>query len=328
MKERIVEYLSCPECNNDLRLKATSLSNGEVKEGYLICKGCNKEYPITNFIPRFVPKKSYVESFGLEWSMHSRTAVDKFNGTHISHDRFYDTTNWDKDLRGQKILEVGCGSGRFTEVALEAGAEVFSFDYSSAVDSNLANNNSENLHLFQADLYKIPLKKGMFDKIFCLGVLQHCPDVRGAFMSMVPYLKENGEIVIDVYKKTLKSYFVPRYYLRTITKRMNHEQLYKICRKWVPVMLPIKRKLKKVPLFGLVHIFIPVANYFDNLKLDDEQMIEWSILDTFDILSPKYDQPQTKSDVINWFTETGLKDVVVRVGGNGIIGKGVRKSCR
>ena len=39
-----------------------------------------------------------------------------------------------------KICEVGCGAGRFTEIMLEAGAEIVSIDLSDAVEANYQTN--------------------------------------------------------------------------------------------------------------------------------------------------------------------------------------------
>ena len=39
-------------------------------------------------------------------------------------------------MRGELILEAGCGSGRFTEHLLETDATVISIDASIAVDEN------------------------------------------------------------------------------------------------------------------------------------------------------------------------------------------------
>ena len=63
---------------------------------------------------------------------------------------------------------------------------VFSFDYSNAVDANYKNNGDfQNLYLFQANIFALPLKNDFFDKIFCLGVLQHTPNPQKAFFSFV-----------------------------------------------------------------------------------------------------------------------------------------------
>ena len=56
------------------------------------------------------------------------------------YDRLFNVTGWDKRLKGEKILEVGSGAGRFTEILLGTGAEITSFDYSNAVTANYNNN--------------------------------------------------------------------------------------------------------------------------------------------------------------------------------------------
>jgi SAM-dependent methyltransferase len=194
MKESMIERLYCPDCHKKLECEIIKIDCGEIREGTLVCNSCFKKYHIRNYIPRFVKADNYASSFGFEWNRHARTQIDKFNGTNISQDRFYRETNWNpEDLENQKILEAGCGAGRFTQIITETGAEVYSFDLSNSVDACLRNNGlAENHHIFQANIYEPPFQKEYFDKIFCFGVLQHTPDVRKAFLSLIPYLKEGG----------------------------------------------------------------------------------------------------------------------------------------
>ena len=326
MKESIIGSLCCPQCRKELECEITKIESGEIKEGTLTCNNCFKKYLIRNYIPRFVEEDNYASSFGFEWNTHARTQIDKFNGTNISRDRFYHETNWNpEDLKNQKILEAGCGAGRFTQIAIEAGAEVYSFDLSNSVDACLQNNGlTENLHIFQANIYELPVQKEYFDKIFCFGVLQHTPDVRKAFLSLVPYLKEGGEIVIDVYKKSLGSYLCPKYYLRLLTKRIDDEKLYRIVCRIVPILLPVSIGLRKIPVFGrYLSYIIPVANYKSILPIKDEDLLDWAILDTFDWLSLRYDKPQTITAVTNWFIEADLTNIHVTSPGT-IVGRGIK----
>ena len=326
MKESIIGSLYCPECREILECEVSRIERGEIKEGALICNNCFKRYPIRNYIPRFVEEDNYASSFGFEWNKHVRTQIDKFNGTNISRDRFYRETNWNpKDLKNQKILEAGCGAGRFTEIAIETGADVYSFDLSNSVEACLSNNGlAENLHIFQASIYELPFQKEYFDKIFCFGVLQHTPDVRRAFLSLVPYLKSGGEIVVDVYRKSLGSYLSPKYYLRFLTNRIDDEKLHRIVTRMVPKMLPLSIGLRKIPVLGrYLSYAVPVANYKGVLPIKDENLLEWAILDTFDLLSPKYDNPQTITTVKDWFIEAGLINIQVTTHGV-IVGKGTK----
>ncbi len=149
-------------------------------------------------------------------------------------------------MDGVRILEAGSGAGRFTEVLLRTGADVYSFDYSSAVDANYANNGgAENLSLFQGNIFNIPFAERSFEKVFCLGVIQHTPDPELAFKSLARQVKPGGELVIDVYTKRLVSLLHWKYFLRPITTRMDKKQLYRFICSVVPLLLPITIALRK-----------------------------------------------------------------------------------
>jgi uncharacterized protein YbaR (Trm112 family) len=55
LKRDMVQLLACPECLNDLELKVEREIKGDVKEGLLICKACNRKYPISKGVPNFIP---------------------------------------------------------------------------------------------------------------------------------------------------------------------------------------------------------------------------------------------------------------------------------
>lgn len=197
MKKENLQYLACPYCGGNLEISSIYQREGDIiKSGNLSCVVCQKTCEIVNYIPRFVPTRNYASSFGLEWLKHSRTQYDSYSGICDSETRFFNETRWPIDLGGQVILEVGRGSGRFTEQAASTGAFVISMDYSCAVEANYASNATKpNVMIVQGDIYSMPFKKPLFDKLFCFGVLQHTPDVRKAFMSLPPFLKPGGELV-------------------------------------------------------------------------------------------------------------------------------------
>ena len=70
------------------------------------------------------------------------------------------------------ILEVGSGSGRFTEQAAKTGATIISCDYSYAVEANFASNGkNDNVLIVQADLYHMPFGEiiltNFFVSVYC-----------------------------------------------------------------------------------------------------------------------------------------------------------------
>jgi SAM-dependent methyltransferase len=280
-------------------------------------------------VPRFVPSESYTASFGFQWNQFPTLQIDKVMNNNLSRDRFYATTGWSPHLEGQRILEAGCGAGRFTQLALETGAEVFSFDLSRAVEAAWKNNEgAPNLHLFQASIYQIPLRQGVFDKIFCMGVLQHCPDVKGAFMGLIPYLRDGGEVVIDVYRRWD---WVPplKYWARPLVRWMTSEDLFGLLRVAIPVLFDVKKTVNRVPGVGRrLAALVPIGplSHAPRLNYTEEELKQVKVLSAFDMLSPTFDQPQRMEDVRAWLDEAGLANVEVGPGYNGITAKGTRSN--
>ncbi len=328
MYRRALEFFACPNCGGQLQLERAGQagsSSEEVREGQLGCAGCSARFPIVRSLPRFVPSEAYAASFGYQWNTFDRIQLDQVMRNDLSRERFYATTGWPARLEGEKILEAGCGAGRFTELVAETGAEIFSFDLSNAVEANFKNHGqAKNAHIFQADIYRIPLRKGIFDKVYCMGVLQHCPDVKRAFLSLVPYLKPGGEIVIDVYQKNR---FVPalKYWVRPFVRSMRTETIHKLLSMTIPPAFELKKALYKVPVVGKpVGNLIPIGPVSHKPKLDytDEELKQVKILSALDMLAPVHDHPQTLDNVRAWCQEAGLADIEVRTGFNGINARG------
>src|SRR5215831_70341 len=219
----VTRIFVCPHCGNALSFRQ---SEGATPEFFC---ACGRTYAVSKGIPRFVPPDNYAASFGMQWNRHRRTQLDSFTSRPISRERLFAATRWPERLDGQCVLEAGSGAGRFTEVLLSTGAFVYSFDYSTAVDANFASNgHSDHVVLFQGDIFNIPLKPSTFDKVLCLGVLQHTPDPARAFRSLVAQVRPGGELVVDLYAKRLTALVSWKYLLRPITKRMNAERLYRV----------------------------------------------------------------------------------------------------
>ena len=284
--------------------------DGRLKEGELIDVAGKHRVPVRNFIPRFV-ESGYADSFGEQWNRYRSVQIDGENKLGLTASRFYKWTGWKKEeLKGLKILEAGCGAGRFTQVMLDAGADVYTFDLSSAVDACWKTNGpNDNLVLLQADIYRIPFRKNFFDRVFCYGVLQHTPDPEAAFHALIPYLREGGKISIDCYRREslLGSRWASKFLWRPLTTRIPRSKLVKIVEWYIPKWLPVDSLLARIPIAGkyLVRI-VPCWNYNGMLPLNPEELRSWAILDTFDALSPKYDFPQTPNEISRWFTVDGL----------------------
>lgn len=316
--------LCCPFCSGNLTLPEADYKFSRVQSGTLKCDSCFQSYPIVNYIPRFVQSDNYAQNFGLQWNRFANTQLDSCSGHPISADRFFKTTGWQREaMGGKRVLDVGCGAGRFTEIALSACAQVVAVDYSNAVDACWGNfiHNSK-LDVVQADIYHLPFAPGEFDYVYCLGVLQHTPNVGAAFAEISRLPRSGGKLVIDVYPKLMRNVFFSKYWLRPVTRHLEPSNLLSICERLVDIFYPLSCAIGKIPIVGKkLRYLIPIANYEGVYPLTPRQLRDWAILDTFDMLAPMYDKPQTGNAVKQWFMQSEFQHIqVFRYGG--YVGRG------
>ncbi len=284
------------------------------KEGTEYKDNQGNSFPIINGVPRFVPEDNYTNSFGFQWNKFQKTQIDReAKNSSFSKERFFTVTEWDKeDLSGKNVLEVGSGAGRFTQIVLDhTQANLYSIDYSDAVSANYRNNahHGDRLHLFQASIYEMPFPDNSFDKVFCFGVLQHTPDFKKSVKSLVDKAKPGGEIAVDFYP--IKGWYTKinaKYMLRPWTKKMSHEKLLNKIDRNADRLIKTYKVIDKMGLAMIGHRFLPMCDINRTLpaNLSKEELREWVVLDTFDMFSPAYDNPQKISTVKKWMEECGV----------------------
>jgi 2-polyprenyl-3-methyl-5-hydroxy-6-metoxy-1,4-benzoquinol methylase len=280
-----------------------------------LVENCALIFPKKNGAYRIVSDNNYTENFGYQWNKFVGTQVDKASKLQISKTRFFAETNWDKeDLTGKNILEVGSGAGRFTQILLDhTNANVYSVDYSNAVEANFQNNGpNERLQLFQASIYEMPFAKAQFDKVLCLGVLQHTPDFEQSVKALIEMVKPGGQLVVDFYGVNgFWTKLHAKYMYRPFTKKMTHEKLYSLIENNIDWMIKTSLFFSKIGLGKIFNRFIPICDIEGTLPTDVpyQQLREWCVLDTFDMFSPEYDNPQKIKTVSSWFKKYGMDDV-------------------
>ena len=178
------------------------------------------------------------------------------------------------------------------------------------------------LNLVQGDIYHLPFRKPSFAYVYCLGVLQHTPDVRRAFLSLPEQLQPGGRLTVDVYPALLANALWPKYWLRPLTKRLPQARLFALVKLMVRFLLPLSLRVGRIPVVGRkLRYAVPVANHEPDFPLSPDQVREWAILNTYDMLAPAHDHPQTATTLRRWFQEAGLVDVQVFRRGH-LVGRG------
>ncbi len=285
------------------------------RESDLLRDASGATFPIVQGIPRFCEVDNYSTSFGRQWNKFQTTQIDR-NGAinEPSASRLFAETNWIRSgLEGADILEVGSGAGRFSRVLLEhTDANLYSVDYSTAVEANLRNNwdwEGGRLFLSQASIYELPFPDGSFDKVLCLGVLQHTPDFEASVRALVSKARIGGEIVVDFY--AIRGFWTKlhaKYLLRPVTRRMSHERLLELIERHVDKLIAVSNLLDRLRL-AVLKRFVPVVDFKGTMPRDlsPAHLREWVILDTFDMFSPAFDNPQRVKAVASMFERAGAK---------------------
>lgn len=295
----ILPLLACPECRSPLALEAERREADEISAGTLQCTACLRTYPIRNGIPRFVEGDAYASSFSLQWQRFRQVQLDSLRKSDETRRRFKAMTGiTDDELAGRRVLEVGCGPGKFIETVVDMGAEAFGVDISFAIDAARDNFGTRpDIHLIQADVFKLPFVDGAFDLVFSLGVLHHTPDCRAAFEQLPRLAAPGGCVAIWVYATEIVPHFNRR--LRSITRRMPSALLYGACLAVVPLTYIFNVPYLRAPFYGL-------RAYF--------QWISWGgwrerWLDTVDWYSCWYQSAHTYPEVHRWFLDAGLEAI-------------------
>jgi SAM-dependent methyltransferase len=284
-------------------------------EGEALVDDSGATFPIVAGIPRFCEVDNYTTSFGRQWNKFQTTQIDQQGSLEApSTRRLFAETSWKADeLDGATVLEVGSGAGRFSRVLLEhTNATLYSVDYSTAVEANLKNNRpwaDGRFFLSQASIYELPFPDGSFDKVLCLGVLQHTPDFEASVRALVSKAKAGAEIVVDFYE--IRGFWTKlnaKYLLRPFTKRMSQERLLRLIERHADRLMGAANLLDRLGL-GILKRFVPVVDFRGTMprNLSPAELREWVVLDTFDMFSPAFDNPQRLQDVAEMFERAGAE---------------------
>lgn len=261
------------------------------------CPACGREFPEVDGVARFVSAEHYAGSFGFQWNRFARTQLDSANGSTRSRDAFIERTGWQpSSLAGKRVLDAGCGMGRFAEVAADGGADVHAVDLSIAVEAAQRNlEHRPEVHCYQADIFNLPFAEESFDAIYSIGVLHHTPSTHGAFRALCRLLKPGGRISIWVYASRLRL-LLGSELLRLVTPSLPKPVLLRASRIAIPLY-----HVHRLPVIGRVtSILLPTSPEADP---------QWRWLDTFDWYSPRYQWKHSYAEVESWFSAAGLEDI-------------------
>ena len=96
-------------------------------------------------------------------------------------------------LEGRRVLDVGCGKGRFLSALSSCGAHAVGLEPSSEVGKAAR---TRGHRVVRASASRIPFVDGTFDACICVEVLEHVPDTDAALREMARVLRSGGRLVV------------------------------------------------------------------------------------------------------------------------------------
>lgn len=101
-------------------------------------------------------------------------------------------------LKGKKILDLGCGDGVLSCLLGKLGADVFGIDYSfEALRFGKKYTNRYGIKLQRGSAYDLPFKDSSFDIVVSSDVIEHVENYRQFLIEMNRVTKGNGTVVIS-----------------------------------------------------------------------------------------------------------------------------------
>jgi len=269
-----------PDCGGPLQLS---------DDGTLLkASDSDRVWKIINGIPRFVTDE-HLESFGHQWTHFDVAHDDEDRATFEAKTAIRLT-----DLAGTRVLDAGCGGGRYAKICGESAAIVSGADHTRAVDkARQLCNHLANIQFVQADLKHLPFEPASFDFVFSIGVMHHDSDTRKVFDAVAKMVKPGGRYSVWLYRRNQWWQEMINTGLRAITTRIPSQILMPLCHA------------------GAILGGIPLVNKTLNkiINFSAHPNYENRVCDTFDWWAPKYQYHHTVEELSMWFHEAGFTDL-------------------
>jgi len=116
------------------------------------------------------------------------------------------------DLKGRRVLDVGCGGGILTEQIAKQGAVTMGIDASpdmTAIALSHAKKSKLDIQYINTDIEHITLyTHAGFDVILCMELLEHVPDYESVIRACKKLLNPKGVIIFATINRNLLSYLL------------------------------------------------------------------------------------------------------------------------
>jgi 2-polyprenyl-3-methyl-5-hydroxy-6-metoxy-1,4-benzoquinol methylase len=306
VRPRVLEWLVCPLCEQDLELRGDDGGDAaHVDEGTLVCRG-NHAFPVEGGVPRLLPgsrlesddARSLRKSYSRQWQHFDHTADDRTWGQTLAERRADFLRLVDRspeELRGKLVLDAGCGNGALSSAISDFGCEVLAADISDAVEAAHAHLATERTHFVQADLMTTPFRRDTFDIVFCAGVIIVTPDSRRTLEQVARAVAPGGTIFVWVYWREPGRKYRFKTFLRKLMRPLPIPARHAVAFAFVSQAM-LRQVVRRLARRG-----------------DDGGGLKWRehLTVQLDFFLPRYRWEHTPDEVRGWYRDLGFVDAKV-----------------
>jgi ubiquinone/menaquinone biosynthesis C-methylase UbiE len=211
MKEKTIEYLSCPNCKTSgFSLNVYDLKNQEILSGKLLCKKCGKDYQIVNGIPNTIIQEYIKRPNRLSAMFYNLYAplYDSLEGFFGKFSRLSEAEIRENSVKRLElseadiVLEVATGTGRNIPIIRKyTKGTIFGLDLSEGMLRRYLEKKRKygwewEIELFCGNSEYLPFKANSFDAVLNFGGMTCFSDAREAINEMYRVAKPESKIVI------------------------------------------------------------------------------------------------------------------------------------
>ncbi len=254
--------------------------------------------------------QSSVAAFGDEWERFSEFTDDEVEA---GGREYFAGLITDDSLAGARVLDVGCGSGRWTRYFARRAGFVEAADPSrAALVAARATSTCPNVRVIHAGVSRLPYPAGTFDLAAAVGVLHHVPDTAAAIGSLATLIKPGGRLFLYLYYQLdgrplpYRSAFVLAQGLRYSISRLPRAARIAVCELaavgiYGPLVLLARMARHLAPRRGW-HEQIPLHYYIDK---------PWKVIrnDALDRLGTPLERRFSQADIRHMLERAGFEDI-------------------
>jgi SAM-dependent methyltransferase len=215
---------------------------------------------------------------------------------------------------GRIGLDAGTGAGQdaFYIAKTHPDVEVIGLDVSDGIyEAYERTKHLGNVHMVGGSILGLPFREGVFDFVYCYGVLHHTPDPRWGFGELVRVASEEAPVVVYVYEdhadNLIKRVAIDLiHYIRRVTVRLSPEALMRLCFMASPLV---------VMLFSwparFLSLFATFRDFSRRVPFNFGGGLFSVAGDLYDRLGAQIESRFGAEEVLGWYRGSGLTGVHV-----------------